>query len=129
MRSWILAVLAFGCNGAETTTPTGETGQATTPDVYEPTWAGVQQLFVDHCDRCHPSQQYVDLHEAVPADILDTSYDYFVIAGDPDGSKLYRLLTNPQVPTESPMPFDTDPLPLETSDAIRVWIENGAVLD
>ncbi len=43
--------------------------------------------------------------------------------GDPDGSLLYKLVTHQQEPN---MPPKSPPLPKETLDLIRMWIEAGA---
>jgi hypothetical protein len=122
MSRAILFLLAAGCNG-DTPTPT-DTGTAPLP-VYDPTWAGVQELFVDHCDRCHPSKLIdIDLHTGIPYDLA--YYQIWVKPGEPEQSLLW-LLVSDQLPLS--MPFDTDPLPLAVVDPIRVWIENGASLE
>jgi hypothetical protein len=123
MRFLTLALLA--CNGDKTTPATGQTGDtgSTSVQTYEPTWDGVQQLFVDHCDRCHPSVNYVDLHD--PYTLM-----YYVVPGDPDNSVLWQVLAvDPLPPTLEPMPQDTGRLPLATVDHVRVWIENGAATE
>lgn len=122
----ILFLLAAACNtdGAtsESSDTGGDTGTPTLP-TYEPTWAGVQELFVDHCDRCHPAMQYIDLHEAVPYDV--EAYQYLVKPGDPDHSVLWQVVSAP-IASQLAMPYDTGLLPLAVVDPIRVWIENGA---
>jgi hypothetical protein len=126
MARAMLVLAVIGCNG-DKTSESGDTGDTTTPAGYAPTWDGVQQLFVDNCDRCHPSLQYVDLHVDVAADI-ESGGGLYVVPGDPDNSLLWQLVSNPS-PFQSAMPYDTGVLPLETVDPIREWIANGALLE
>jgi hypothetical protein len=130
MNRTILFLSVVACNG-ETTTPKDSATDSDTaltitePDIYDPTWQGVQDLFVDHCDRCHPSVQYLDLRTEIPLDIA--KYQYLVKPGDPDGSVLWQVVSAPNA-SQIPMPFDSGLLPLVTVDAIRQWIADGASL-
>ncbi|MEQ1572456.1 MAG: hypothetical protein ABMA64_42945 [Myxococcota bacterium] len=121
MRNAILVLAAAGCNG-EKTTDSGDTASAG----YDATWTGVQALFVDHCDRCHTAQ-YPELHTDLVTD-LTSGYGMVVVAGDPDNSALWQVVSAPS-PFQSPMPFDTGLLPAATVDPIREWIANGAPLE
>lgn len=116
-------LLLAACSGdkdpTDTPVPTGETG--TTAPSYDPTWTGVQQLFVDHCDRCHPAQQGIDLHTDVPYDA--EYYQRLVKPGDPDASVLWLVVSGGSV---LQMPLDEGLLPIETVQPIHDWIEAGA---
>ena len=137
MRTTLALVLA-GCSGDKDTvdtdavdtdapdtdtTPTGETGTPP-PDVYEPTWTGVQQLFVEHCDACHPAEQGLDLHTELQ--YPSTSGYNYVVPGDPENSLLWAAVTyeylSPRMPPQGQ-------LPAETIQAIYDWILAGAVFE
>jgi len=125
MRStpvWLLLVACAGDKDPTTDTPPAATGETGTPvQTYEATWDGVQQLFVDHCDRCHPAQQGIDLHVDVPYDA--GYYQRLVKPGEPDKSVLWLVVSGGSV---LEMPLDTGLLPIETVQAIHDWIEAGA---
>lgn len=125
MAAAILFLATLGCNG-DKTGESGGTGDTGGP-AYDATWTGVQELFVDHCDRCHPSMQYVDLHVDIAADVTSAA-GYYVVPGDPDNSVLWQLVSAPS-PFQSAMPYDTGLLPLATVDPIREWIAAGAPLE
>lgn len=122
----IALLLLAACSGSKATTddtdtpgttPTGETGTEP-PDVYPATWDGVQQLFTEHCDVCHPSEQGVDLHVVVEN---PTGYPY-VVPGDPDNSYLWQVVSGQVILRMPP----TGLLPAETVQCIHDWIEAGA---
>jgi hypothetical protein len=130
MRSAFLLLLV-ACGGDKTTTdtgdtdtdpqttPTGDTG--TVPDTYPATWAGVQQLFTEHCDVCHPSMQDVELREAA------TSGYPYVIPGDANASYLWQVVSGNSILRMPPNPpLGTGLLPIETVQCVHDWIEAGA---
>jgi hypothetical protein len=121
MRFIALTCLA-ACAGPDDDGESADTGVA--PEPYEPTWAGMERLFADNCDRCHPSQNGIDLrtvaqHTTTPV----TTYLPWVTPGDPDQSWMWVMVSGQAGLTI--MPAD-GLLPLETVDPMRVWIENGA---
>jgi len=128
MYRFLFAALLVGCgasDGGDSGEITPTTDETTEPPVtYDATWAGVEQLFVDSCDSCHPATNGIDLHADITADIASGSGAY-VIAGDPDNSLLWKVIGTS---TLSFMPT-TGQLPTETVDHVRVWIEDGAVVD
>lgn len=128
----------FACSGSSSDTPTDEptptddTDGSTThsavpehtavPEGYPPTWAGMEQLFTEHCDVCHPATAGFNLHSAIANDITG-GFGAYVVPFDPDGSRLWRAVSG--------QGLDMPPgalLPLETVDPMRVWIEAGAVV-
>ncbi|MEQ1501023.1 MAG: hypothetical protein ABMB14_02280 [Myxococcota bacterium] len=121
------AILLGACAGDDTDATDTDTDTDTgEPVTYEPTWAGMEALFVDHCDRCHPAQQGIDLHTAIPADVATTTgARLYLVPGDPDNSLIW-LEVSGQYTTQ--MPYD-GLLPIETVDPMRVWIEAGAPVE
>jgi hypothetical protein len=104
---------------------TGETGEtATVPDTYAPTWTGVQELFAEHCDVCHPAEQGFDLHIHLETP-LQPYYSY-VIPGDPENSFLWGVLTYEYLEPRMP---PTGRLPDETIQCVHDWILAGAVFE
>jgi hypothetical protein len=93
---------------------------------YPATWAGVDQMFSDHCDSCHPALQGVNLHEAIYDDVLNGGL-YYVIPGDAAASWLYQVLIWDD-PLKMPM-YASQPLPASEIDHVRVWIDAGAPLE
>ncbi|MCA9491322.1 MAG: hypothetical protein KC621_15430 [Myxococcales bacterium] len=141
----MLMIALAACSGSSTDTPTdapehtddtddtddtdGSSAHSGTsvlhtagPEPYEATWAGMERLFEDHCDVCHPSQAGFNLHVAIPADIANATGRY-VVPGDAQASSLWRSVSDQGVD----MPLG-GLLPLETVDPVRVWIEAGAVV-
>jgi hypothetical protein len=112
---WIAAALALGC-GAPDGTDTDTTTDTTSGNTYPSTWDGVEQLYVDHCDICHPSISFIDLH----TETLD-----YVIPGDAENSILWQDVSGMST---SPMP-QSGLLPLEDVAHVKEWIEAGAVVD
>lgn len=95
---------------------------------YEPTWAGVEQMFVDHCDRCHPSVAGFSLHDAVYADVYNGNL-YFVVPGSANTSFLNNSIDGSLLPGWI-MPQDREtPLPASETAHVAAWINAGAPLD
>jgi hypothetical protein len=110
----------------DTDTDTGPTTELFGP--YDPTWAGMEQMFVDHCDRCHPSQQGVDLHIVIPEDVT-TGAQAYVVCGDSASSFLYQAITGQITAPPFLMPYDrTEPLPASETAHVAVWIDAGCPL-
>ena len=122
----VSAALIAGCGSKDAADSGGaDTDSPTTPaPTYEATWAGVQQMFNDSCDRCHPAVQGIDLHTAIPEDIANGTGTY-VVAGDADSSLLWELIGTP---TLNFMPQD-GALPAESVEHVKEWINNGAMVD
>lgn len=118
---WMLVAAGCAKDGPETSADTG----SEVPEAYEPTWAGMERLFVDHCDRCHPAQNGVDLHTDLANHTTTpvTTYLPWVTPGDPDQSWMWVLVSGQAGIQMMP---DDGLLPLETVDPMRVWIEDGA---
>jgi hypothetical protein len=116
---WVCAVAALaGCD--DTVFPGSQTE-------YTPDWLGAQVLFFDHCVSCHPSvEPGVDL----PADVLEDVCEgtgALVVAGDPDASMLYRIMSGETIDGDpAVMPFGTGPLREDQLAPFRQWILDGA---
>ena len=119
MPSWLWVLIA--CGGG----PEGADSAAPSTSAPPPTWAGVEALFVEHCDQCHPATTGLDLHDAVAEDVRDGSGRY-VVAGDPDASLLWDAvggssLTNMMPPSGRLSPAEVD--------HVEAWITAGAPLE
>ena len=147
MRWTLLALRALaGCDDHILGPTNLDTGAAAT---YEPTWEGVQQLIVDHCERCHTAGgtafELVPLIEDELAAMAGTTgattgassgttggatgtgvTAVLVVPGDPESSLLWQTVT--ATGGALPMPLDTGLLDAETVDPIREWIASGAAL-
>lgn len=119
--TWSLIPILVACAGDP---PPADTA-VDPPEAYEPTWTGMERLFADHCDRCHPAQNGIDLHaEAIDHTTTPTpGYLPWITPGEPDESWMWLMVSGQA--GLSRMPSD-GLLPLETVDPMRVWIENGA---
>ena len=109
----IAVMILLACGGdadSNDGSPTADTG----PVVYEATWDGVQQLFADHCDSCHPATNGIDLRASI---------DTYVVANDPDASRLMIALRAESISTMMP---PSGRLPDAQVDAVEAWILAGA---
>ncbi len=111
MRTFLfLALCACGPDPVETDTTSGNT--------YSSDWAGMESMYVDHCDVCHPSISGIDLHDSTA---------FYVVAGDASTSTLWLDVTGASL---NPMPQGEGALlPLEDVAHVEEWINNGAVID
>ena len=129
MRRAILVLVALsGCDDhllGPTNLDTDE------PVTYDATWLGVQQLFVDHCVRCHaPDGSNFDLVSTIEQELSTTAgtstQELLVVPGDAEASVLWQAVSG--TGGALPMPIDTVLLPDEVVEPIRQWIEDGAEL-
>jgi uncharacterized membrane protein len=109
-----VAMMLLACGGDGESTPTADTGATTAPAGYTADWDGVQNLFADHCDSCHPATNGIDLR----ADI-----DTYVVPGDPDASRLWESLQAQSISTMMP---PSGKLPDEDIAHVEAWILAGA---
>lgn len=105
-------LLACGPPSGDSDTAAGTAGGNTYPS----TWAGMESLYVDHCDICHPSLSFIDLH----TETLD-----WVVPGDAANSILWQDVSGQST---SPMP-QSGLLPPEDVAHVEEWINAGAVVD
>jgi len=110
----MFVLLMLACGGDGESTPTADTGSDTAPAGYTEDWAGVQQMFEDHCDSCHPATNNIDLR----ADI-----DTYVVPGDPESSRLWEALQAQSISTMMP---PSGKLPDEDIAHVEAWILAGA---
>lgn len=106
-------------------------GSTDVPADYTANFAGVNALFEDHCVGCHSSGTPTTLPADLEAD-LASGAGMIVVAGDPDGSVLWRVLALPadQLDTDDVgvMPFGAQ-LPHAQVAHVKTWIEGGALTD
>jgi hypothetical protein len=94
-------------------------------DGYEANWAGVQALFADHCDSCHPATNGVDLHVSVPDDVASGAGE-LVVSGDPEASALWRAVGGSSLSEMMPTSGRLAP---QTVEHVRIWIQSGASIE
>jgi mono/diheme cytochrome c family protein len=139
MIRWLLALAATGCIDAiaPDVGPIQSGGEQTCNTDADPAtavpYADVQQLFDDHCTRCHRPDG-----EGVQESGLDlTSYgalleggtrsvDTIVIAGEPCASVIFQKITDAP-PFGSRMPRGDRALSAAEQQLLHDWISEGAV--
>ncbi|HBE66717.1 MAG TPA: hypothetical protein DDW52_01080, partial [Planctomycetaceae bacterium] len=84
----------------------------------------IKPIFREHCTTCHSeSDKESDLAlDSYSATLSGGSSGEVIKTGDPDGSRLYSLVTHAEGPF---MPPDEDPMSKAKLDLIKVWIEQG----
>ena len=116
----MFVLLMLACSGGDDPgTATADTGTPTVtasgvPADYTADWAGVQAMFEDHCDVCHPSQNGIDLR---------TDIDAYVVAGSPEDSSLWEALQAQSISTMMP---PSGKLSDEELAHVEAWILAGA---
>lgn len=93
---------------------------------YDPDWFGVQVFMVDYCVQCHPTFEEPDWPEDLEQDVRDGT-GFYVVAGDPEASLLWRVVSGDVDEGEVIMP-PGGPLPPVKTQHIYDWIEAGAPL-
>jgi hypothetical protein len=114
---------------AQPTTDKGKTqNQTAASPVSYVTWKHVTTIFEDNCAGCHePDNSKGGLDVTTFAAIrTGGGSGQSIVPGEPDQSRLYRMVTQQERPF---MPQDDDPLPKEQLDTLRNWIEQGASED
>ncbi|MBI3837094.1 MAG: hypothetical protein HY288_04065 [Planctomycetia bacterium] len=86
----------------------------------------VRPIFREHCFSCHnPDTKKSDLSLATFASVMQGgSTGAVIMAGDTGSSRLWGLVSNAEEPK---MPPNQDKLPAAKLEAIRAWIEGGAL--
>jgi hypothetical protein len=100
-------------------------------NLYTPDWAGVSELMLDHCVRCHRDGgvAFPKFPDAIAIDVWSGQGSY-VVVGDPEASMLWRVVSNNLLEGDpEPMPLGGSLLTPAQTDAIRLWIEAGAIID
>jgi WD40 repeat protein len=97
----------------------------------EPTyWQDIRPIFRKHCTACHGSRYLAkpDVSGGLALDTFDVALKGtthpVIRPGKSGDSPLIEMLTTSDV--KKRMPLDSDPLPKETIDLIRRWIDSGA---
>jgi len=119
-------VLTFGialAGYSEDATPAADTGE---PVVFD---RDIKPILEASCYLCHGAEKQkaelrLDSHEAI---LAGSEYGPVIVAGKPEESTLYSLVT---LPPDDPdvMPAKGDPLTKEQTELIRRWILQGAVV-
>ncbi len=86
----------------------------------------VRPIFREHCFSCHnPDTKKSDLSLAAFASAMQGgSTGAVIMAGDPDSSRLWGLVSHAEEPK---MPPNQDKLPAAKLDTIKAWIVGGAL--
>ena len=80
----------------------------------------IQPIFKEHCYRCHgPNKEKADLQMHSSEGLLE----HVLIPGDLESELYTRLIEEDE---EMRMPEGGDPLPRESIELVRLWIEQGA---
>lgn len=87
----------------------------------------VAPIFKEHCAKCHNEDTRKSGFAATSFALVmeGGSSGGVVTAGDPDGSRLMRLLTQAEEPAMPP----SGPIPAEQLEVVRAWIKAGALPD
>ncbi len=96
---------------------------APAPDIV--LWEHVAPIFTEHCASCHDPDEKkggLDLTSFAAARQGGGS-GQTIVPGEPEQSRLYRLVTRQERPF---MPRGADPLPAATLAKLKLWIEQGA---
>ena len=96
----IAALLACSGDDPEPSATADTTDTAVAVKTYEPTWDGVQELFEDHCDSCHPATNGLDLRAGI---------DAYVVPGDSAASDLWISVSGQSLSTMMPPSGILDP--------------------
>jgi hypothetical protein len=112
----VTATLLAGCGQKETK-----------PLTYQ---ADIKAILDQHCVECHkPGAKGTEksglLLDTYAATMRGTNFGPVVIPGQAINSTLYRLITGKADPSLR-MPHDKGPLPEETANKIKDWIDQGA---
>lgn len=89
----------------------------------------IQPILVAKCAGCHGEEKAsaeLRLHTADAINAFEEKAE-LLVAGKPDESELYKRLVLP-ADDKKRMPKGNDPLPEAEINAIKLWIEQGAVL-
>lgn len=127
-------VALFLVLGATSLTPARASAEELTErSAREVTYHGdVRAVLERHCVICHGKENLEDTETSgglaldSPEAVLQSLKMDLVVVGKPDESQLLARLAEKDA--ERRMPKDDDPLPAETIDLVRRWIEQGAVL-
>lgn len=131
MRSMLGVAILIGLVACDNTlfgVPIGGDGGAVELE-YEVSFAGVEAMWVDHCQVCHPAVDPFAL-EILVEDLEQESGSY-VVPGDPEGSLLWRLISATRLDGDPRTMPDGAPTGLRPSERehVRLWIIDGAPLD
>lgn len=88
----------------------------------------IKPIFREHCAGCHNQDDAAsDLAlDGFDAAITGGAGGEVLTAGDPDGSRLWRMINHEEEPV---MPPGSDKLPADQLATIRAWIEEGMLKD
>ncbi|MFO0945433.1 MAG: c-type cytochrome domain-containing protein [Planctomycetota bacterium] len=92
----------------------------------------IRAILQRHCVICHGKENIEDTDTSgglaldSPEAVLQSPNPQLVVAGKPGESQLLARLI--ETDPEKRMPKDDDPLPAETIDLVRRWIEKGAAI-
>lgn len=129
-RAWVIigALAALGCDDTLFGVPRGG-GDGPVEPVYEVSAAGVEEMWADHCQVCHPAVNPFQLDDLF-ADAAAGEGRY-VVAGEPENSLFWRLISGTRVDDDPRTMPDGTPTGLRPPERehVRLWILDGAPVD
>ena len=130
MRLWVAgALLALaGCDNTLFGVPIGGDDAAVEPE-YEVSFAGVEAMWVDHCQVCHPTVDPFVIDDLI--DDVDQETGRYIVPGDPEDSMFWRLISASRIDGDPRTMPDGAPSGLRPAERehVRRWILDGAPLD
>lgn len=125
-RLWmLLGVLALGSSCDDTIFPAGSGGGGNSS--YEEDFTGVVAFFHDHCHECHPAL-IPSFDAGVLEDDIRDGTGTFVVSGDPEASRLWRVISDTRDDSDGGSMPPTGVRSDEEIAHVREWILAGAPL-
>ena len=122
VRPLMVGTLALAACGSKAGPGTEDSGVSST---YAASWSGMDQMFTDHCDSCHPATTGVDLRSVIEADLASGAGAY-VVPGEPDASLLWQSVGGTSLNAMMPPSGRLDD---NLVQPVATWIAAGAPLE
>ena len=126
---WILVWLgASGCDNTLFGVPIGGEQGPVDPE-YQVSFAGVQAMWEDHCQVCHPTVDPFVMDDLV--EDLEAETGIYIVPGSPEDSMYWRLISATRIDGDPRVMPDGTPTGLRPAERehVRLWILDGAPLD
>lgn len=123
----VAAALMAGCDNTLFGVPIGGDGGPVEP-AYEVSFAGVEAMWVDHCQVCHPAVNAFVLDDMI--DDVNAGGGAYLVPGDPSASMFWRLIAAERIDGDPRVMPDGTPTGLRPPERehVRLWILDGAPL-
>ena len=142
----MLCLLLSACQNTEYDTSTKDTASSTVSEPAQPTsepeapeepapepdpqsYASIEYLFTDYaCTGCHgTSGNFTLSYTTMLNERSDITNESYIAPGNPEGSYIYKKITNAPGISGQPMPIGgSGGMAAEDRELIRAWIELGA---